>query len=296
MAEDGLQLRAGDERIVVLTGPFAQKALPALLKSMDGKKTIAQLAEKLAPLLNEEEIEEAVEMMAERHLLQDGEEWPEELLYYSNFEIPLEELQKKLQEAKLLLIGPPPLTSPLADLFRAHGIAVVREQTFSSLTEEELKNHSLLIYKEDRFSTQPQQLNELCMKTKLPWLISSTAPGTHAVVGPLFVPNETCCLACYLYRRQSNTENLVEFIAREKHLYEVGCQKAFGSLPAHETLINSLTVIESLNHIIGHHNCHLYNECIFIDVTTAKSWREPVLRNPSCTICQVGRKEQPWQP
>ena len=65
----------------------------------------------------------------------------------------------------------------------------------------------------------PQELPQLpdwnrrCLDASLPWLLVLPYNGRFASIGPLFVPGETCCYACFVARRASALPDGADLVA-----------------------------------------------------------------------------------
>jgi bacteriocin biosynthesis cyclodehydratase domain-containing protein len=78
--------------------------------------------------------------------------------------------------------------------------------------------------------------NRRCLDASLPWLLVLPYNGRFASIGPLFVPGETCCYACFVARRASALPDGADLVAfeREPAPYPVGrgLAAALGGLAA----------------------------------------------------------------
>jgi bacteriocin biosynthesis cyclodehydratase domain-containing protein len=78
--------------------------------------------------------------------------------------------------------------------------------------------------------------NRQCLDAGQPWMLVLPYNGRFASVGPLFIPGETCCYACFVARRASALPDGADLVAleREPATYPVGrgLAAALGGLAA----------------------------------------------------------------
>jgi bacteriocin biosynthesis cyclodehydratase domain-containing protein len=298
MGADRVQLRAGDERIVVLEGEFVRSALPALLPLMDGARTTSEIVMELDGSLEASAVRDAIGALWERGLLEDGADWPDDLgaaeeataRYLTNFGLPASMVSEALRSTAILCVGDEGFAALVANEFTVHGFSRADVAGGGAApVGDRLRETDLVVYAETaagRFARE--ELNPACLETRTPWMHVSVAPGNHGVLGPLFVPPHTCCYECYRGRVRMNTAAPDELAAVDRHVADGGELHAFGGLPAHQRLMADLAVLEALKHVLRYRSPRIYNRLVTVDFLDHRSWEEPVWKYPRCPRCGAG--------
>lgn len=296
MPDGGLQLRAGDERIVLLESDTLGDVLPQLLDRLDGNTTVEDLVHAFAGTLCESDIRTVIDELEAKGLLEDGVDWPGDLTpaeteiatYLVNFGYPACRARDVLRSLRVAVIGQEAFTHVMIEILAEHGIPCgvgIAPEDHSWQTA--VRGAHLLVYVEsDASSFALEQLNPYCLAESLPWLYVSMASGHHGALGPLYVPPDTGCHACYCQRLRLNTSAPGEFEALNAHLRNGGKVASFGALPAHRAHMAYLAAIEILKHVLRFRSCNLYNRTLTVDFLDFSILDEPVWRDPVCPACQ----------
>jgi bacteriocin biosynthesis cyclodehydratase domain-containing protein len=195
------------QSVVVLEGRAAARLLPALLPLLDGARTAEEVAaafdEPLRPA-----VLRALATLAERGLLTEGPAVTEtsqgaldtaELLAALG-EAPPADVHERLAGTRLAVLGASPAAELIVETLRASGVgSLVRPRDWIEACELD----AAVVAPCGRELTLLAQWNERALRTATAWLQVLPFDGRAAVVGPLYVPGETCCYECYLRRRMS---------------------------------------------------------------------------------------------
>ena len=208
-AEDEVVLEYG-QRIVCLAGRAAAVLLPVLLPLLDGTRTLDEIVEVLGEPARPA-IESALDRLDEHDLLLDGpplaadvpppqSATAELLVSLRPGEITLGKAVATLRSRAVAVVGNGPGAAEVGRLLRQCGVHVRREDTISS-------GPDLAVC-----APSPAQLpalgewNRQALDSGQPWLQMLPFDGRYASIGPLYVPDETCCFECFRLRRLANLD------------------------------------------------------------------------------------------
>jgi bacteriocin biosynthesis cyclodehydratase domain-containing protein len=211
---DGRMILEYAQSTVVFEGKAAQKLLPVLLPLLDGTRTVeeinAQLGEAAAPA-----IVKALALLAERGVLTEGppprDDTPAPVVEMAQFlsasgggRRSVGESQQFLAGVATAVLGTGAVANEIANLLGAAGVDRLTALDWPR-SEEEAGSTQLVIAAPD-----PHELPELeawnrrALKARQPWLQVLPFDGHMAAIGPLYVPDETCCYECFRRRRAAN--------------------------------------------------------------------------------------------
>jgi bacteriocin biosynthesis cyclodehydratase domain-containing protein len=206
--ETRIVLEYGDS-LVILEGGATRELLPALLPLLDGHRRVDEiiglLGRPIAPA-----VESALGELMARGVLTEGPP-PETtgpaadtisfLSAYSDHRPP-SALAEVLEERRVAIVGHGPQAEELARQVRLWGLGELRRLDPEHVPAEAT---DLLVAAPRRSLALLERINEMALRTGIPWLQVLPFDGRHSVVGPLFVPGETCCHRCYILRRASTS-------------------------------------------------------------------------------------------
>lgn len=199
---DGLAFLGTGHRHSALRGRTAISLIPRLLASLDGTRTVAELAAMHADVA-ESTISACVSLLYVSGLLQDGpagtdvELIPSEVAGYLGRNLDttrvnrnLDEACERLAQTRVLIAGP----EPLAVLLGAE-LAVAGVDTHG-WDSEGLVAGDFVVAVDNGDVEAMAALDEACRRAGIAWL--RTAAGGHTVeVGPMFDARHTCCYRCF---------------------------------------------------------------------------------------------------
>lgn len=200
---------------VVFEGKAVEKLLPVLLPLLDGTRTVDEIDEVLgraaAPAVGH-----ALTMLTERGLLLDGPPVPDDVATAKAETVhflaatgrggSLDQSEQVLARATVAVVGTGELGREITGLLEASGVGRLRRVDWAGPVEP--GGLDLAVAAPD-----PQELprledwNRRALESKSPWLQVLPFDGRIAAVGPLYVPDETCCYECYRRRRAANVNH-----------------------------------------------------------------------------------------
>jgi bacteriocin biosynthesis cyclodehydratase domain-containing protein len=213
-----LRLAADDLQLVfeyahtswVLEGPGATALIPVLGPLLDGTRTISEIVsevgEEFAPA-----VENALLVLADHRLLVNGPPLPADApsalaetvwqLAASNSS-PIRtprDILDKLASAKVRVAGSSPAATMLLELLERTGVRSLESP--ASLAGDFEPCSLMIAVPADVELSELDRLNKATLAEPTTWLPVLPFDGRFASVGPLIVPGETCCYACYVARK-----------------------------------------------------------------------------------------------
>lgn len=193
--EGRLVLEYGDE-IVVLGGVRALPLLDALLPLLDGTRTADEAAAALG--VRGELVEAALAELHAHGLVLEGPPVGETALFCAGLarEPRPRDAEERLAVTSVAVVGESTCAQELAHLLEP-AVGRVERAGWDTAPEAHLA----------AVAPSPGELpllegwNERALERSLPWLQVLPFNGRFAAIGPLFVPCETCCHACFRLRR-----------------------------------------------------------------------------------------------
>jgi ribosomal protein S12 methylthiotransferase accessory factor len=201
---DGLWLLL-NSRIVHLRGRGGRR----LLKALDTPRTLDDLCDRLRPS-NRGEVVAAVEAL-DRHGLLDtlgGGDVPPFVRALSDRGADAAAVMSVMKTARVRVIGEGLLAEAAQDALqqyldqRVEPVKPAEIDDFAAPHAADATEATMVALDTE----QPRLLDEInawALRTRSPWLLLSAA-GFVARVGPLFLPRETACYACYRTRLDAN--------------------------------------------------------------------------------------------
>ncbi|MBI4305580.1 MAG: TOMM precursor leader peptide-binding protein [Chloroflexi bacterium] len=199
--------------LVVVRGDGVSDLFVRLLPLLDGRRT----SEEIDSLFGDAErpsIGIAIRLLNARELLMDGTEVTAKgtenpsiqfLIAALGISVSPDEIASSLAEARLGVLGGSPTADELGTLLAEAGVRVERVEPASDHLPP--AGSSLVIACPD--PGQPAllgRINEKCLRLGLPWMQILPFDGDTSVIGPLYLPGQTCCYECFRLRRLSNSE------------------------------------------------------------------------------------------
>jgi bacteriocin biosynthesis cyclodehydratase domain-containing protein len=280
--DDEVVLEYG-QRIICLAGRAGVVLMPVLLPLLDGTRTLDEIVEVLG-VPARPAIEAALERLAEYGLLLDGPPLPDDLppplsataellASLGPGRIALREAAASLGSRTVAVVGRGPAAVEVGRLLRRSGIQVRRDEAMPSDVD-------LVVC-----APSPAQLprlgdwNREALAAGQPWLQVLPFDGRYASVGPLYLPEETCCFECFRLRRLANLDAGDELVVVE------AVPAAYPAAPAVQALvagIGTTLVLEWL--VLGAH--HVPSAFYAVELGEVLSLTvHHVHRVPRCPAC-----------
>ncbi|HWN23180.1 MAG TPA: TOMM precursor leader peptide-binding protein [Gaiellaceae bacterium] len=273
--------------VVVLEGAALKRLVPALLPLLDGTRALEEIVAQLgAPA--RPAVEHALALLADRGLLTEGpplDELPEpfaasaESLAATRRDGASPQLaQQRLRDARVAVAGGRRLVATLSrELLRA-GVGRVDHVDWEVTGLDGAYDVAVAC-------AGPAELAELGEWDRhrnddgVPWLALPPFDGRLAPIGPLVVPGETACLACYRLRRAATSDCREELRALEH------TPSAARAATALESLVAGVAALALLRYLAGL-DPTLPGSFYALDAGVPLSLsRHRVLRVPRCPAC-----------
>jgi bacteriocin biosynthesis cyclodehydratase domain-containing protein len=200
LAYDGERALVGyGDRVVALEGRAARLLLPRLLPLLDGEHTVAEIAGELGRSTRPAVVH-AIAELDRLGLLAEGPAAAADAQALAAVlgGAPIE-IERRLSGAAVGVLGEAAITVEAARLLRRAGVG----------SAERLEGSGAGSFDLVLASGPPAALerwNEVALERGTPWLQVVPYDGRFAAAGPLYVPGETCCRACYALRLAATRE------------------------------------------------------------------------------------------
>lgn len=273
--------------VVVLEGGALRRLVPALLPLLDGTRELEEIVALLgAPA--RPAIERALALLAERGLLTEGPPLDDVAEPFAATAESLaatrrdggspDEVRRRLRDARVAVAGGPRRAAALArELLRA-GVGRVDRVGWEATSLD--RTHDVAVA-----AAGPDELVELGEWDRrrkddgVAWLALPPFDGRLAPIGPLVVPGETACLACYRLRRAATSDCRDELRALQ------GSPSAARAASALESVVAGVAALALLRYLAGL-DPTLPGSFYALDAGVPLSLsRHRVLRVPRCPAC-----------
>ena len=191
-------------RAVVLEGAAVRRLLPALLPLLDGTRTLEEIVAAVGSAAAEA-VRRALALLTEKDLLVAGpppgcagepRAAVEELAAAAG--VAPAGVAERIAAARVAVAGGATAAGEVARLLRRAGIGTVRRPAFGDTGDGD---DLVVVAPAAGELGALEDRNERALATGVPWLQLLPFDGRLAAVGPLFLPGETACWACYRIRR-----------------------------------------------------------------------------------------------
>ncbi len=283
------------QRIICLAGRAGEVLMPVLLPLLDGTRTLDEIVEALGEPARPA-IEAALERLAEHDLLLDGPPLPDDL------PVPLAataellaslrgggltpgDAAASLRSRSVGLVGSGRGAAEVARLLRQGGVEVERDETISAGVD--------LVVCVPAPAELPllRDWNRQALAAGQPWLQVLAFDGRYAAIGPLYLPDETCCYECFRLRRSANLGAGDELPVLE------ATPAVYPEPPAVQAVIAGIATTLALEWLVLHH-AHVPSAFYAVDllpvlgVTLHHVYRVP--RCPACSGLEDVAAPLPW--
>jgi bacteriocin biosynthesis cyclodehydratase domain-containing protein len=284
---ESLQLRLGDEVIVVLEGA-PRPAIEQVLALLDGSRTPDELIDAVgrerAPLV------ESLLGELDREGLLLGLHPPGRTRAGL---VPAGEVLGRgplssdggPPRGRVALIGHQPLTTVIAEALSAEEMEVelLERHDPSRLT----KVTTLLV----SAAEQPdlsllEECNQWAVAHRTAALFVNLSHGEHATIGPFYVPGDSACYRCWHRRLLENTASPQEQLAFDEAQRQAASPlRGRDALPSARSLIAALVALEARAFFTDFQPVQTVNGTLTVDLAGLRTWREPCWRVPWCDVC-----------
>ena len=204
--DDRLLLEYGDS-LTVFEGRAATLLMPVLLPLLDGTRTVDDIVELTGPGTREA-VENAVRVLDQHGLLTEG--CTEEDLHPAvtdtiDFLAATEvrspaEIGSALASAAVAVAGSSWAAAEVARLLRISGVSSVERV---HLSEPAIDAGMVIVVPSAAEVLELGTWNRRAIESGQVWMQLLPYNGRFVAVGPVYVPGETACYDCFLYRRLS---------------------------------------------------------------------------------------------
>ena len=198
---------------IVLDGAATERLVPALLPLLDGRRTVPEIVERLGPTA-EPAILGALEQLAEHRLLTEGPPDGGETAAFlaSTLDLAPAEAAERLRTVRLGVVGDGTLATEIA---AALVLEEVRPPDVVGWDGPGDELELVVVAPSPAELPQLEAWNELALARGIRWLQVLPPNGRFAALGPLFVPDETCCRTCFQLRQAASLEYRAELTELE---------------------------------------------------------------------------------
>lgn len=337
---DGLGVQFhGSDTPVLLRGRDATELLRHLFPALDGRRTLPELLASIPPHLAKVPVLETLSLLHERGLLRDAAVVEESTLPSVGRDIALhrqslfwgrnlgitrsarspEEIQRRLRDARVILVGTGLFGALTFDLLSRSGCEEVRalawqdddkiflhavthspspardtvevlpgsgdDQAYRVL-EGWLAGADLLVTAvRNAHDSFLRTLNRRCLWHRRQWLCGNY-DGATADIGPYVVPHESACYACMEARRDSASMYAIEERLYQEHLAaRSGGRQPTGEAIVFAALPAAFLASEVVRVLTGLAPPACLNAVVTVSVMQGELDRHELLRVPRCTQC-----------
>jgi bacteriocin biosynthesis cyclodehydratase domain-containing protein len=142
-----------------------------------------------------------------------------------------------------------------------------------------------------------ERVNRLCLAQGRAWMMCGCLNSVEGMVGPLFVPRQTCCYRCFELRRKSNIEAYNEDTAFQDFLKDRKGQTAdYGHLAPFPAILGNLVALEVVKHLTQFTRPETYGAIYCLNFLTLRTQIHEVLKLPRCPDCGPAATIPPRSP
>jgi bacteriocin biosynthesis cyclodehydratase domain-containing protein len=284
-----------------LEGAAATRLLPALLPLLDGTRTVAQIEAALG-VAAAPAIEQALAGLGQAGVLTEGP-----TLRHGSAYGPATALAELLSESSAAGTGPSHVAESLgaataavcgtgetagalARLLESCGVGGVERLELDDRRALPQAGELLVAAPDPCELASLAALNELALECRVPWLQVLPFDGETASIGPLFLPETTCCHRCFQLRRASTSGYRDELSAL------VGVTAAHGVASPVAALLAGLGAMIALRWL-GSRDARLPGRLWALELWPSPSLTEHVVhRVPRCPACSQAERTAPPSP
>jgi len=265
-------------RVVELKGRAVEVLLPALVPLLDGTRTVREIVELLGEAA-EAPTAKALALLDDHGLLVDGpaNDTDTAACYVASVcSSTPGAASAALAKARVAILGSARAGAEASRLLDSAGAVTT---TSASLDGYGVGADLLVAAPAAEEVKELAGLNARCLREATPWLVLLPTEGRFAAIGPLYVPGQTACHACYLLRRGATSGYEQEFLLLERQPTRAPMPAAAGTIAAG---IAALICLRWL----GARDPALPGAFYALELQgTLALTRHRVLRVPRCPVC-----------
>jgi bacteriocin biosynthesis cyclodehydratase domain-containing protein len=201
-AEGGRSVLRYAGSVLEFEGAAADRLIPHLLPLLDGTRTVddvvAELGEAVRPA-----IEHALSLLRAHDLLTEpspaGVDARCAELLAATTGHTVAEVHARLSVAEACVLGTGRAAEPLGRILQASGVLGVERLDWNDAPRGGL----VVVAPSSGELARLDEWNERALDARAPWMQVLPFDGRFAAIGPVFVPGQTACHACYRWRRDA---------------------------------------------------------------------------------------------
>jgi bacteriocin biosynthesis cyclodehydratase domain-containing protein len=296
-ANDGTRFAFEYAHVVrVLEGEAVQYLLPVVLPLLDGKRTLAEISAQVGDEF-EEPIRALLKALSDHDLLVDGvssweraspktRETIEYLAATPAASASRAAIREAVCSASVQLIGTSSAGDEVGRALERSGIDVGR----LDWDEHPRPSVALVIVAPSPAETPQLSLwNEAALQSTVAWTHILPYNGAVAIVGPLYIPGETCCFRCLQLRRAANLKYGDWFWRFEE------APAPYPAAPSCDLILGGLCA-DLVVRWVGTHDPALPGIVYTLEFDPVRVESQRVYRVPRCPVCSETARASPPQP
>lgn len=277
---DGSLVFEHGQSAVVFAGAAAARLLPPLLPLLDGTRAVEQIVAELGAA-SQPAVVHALRLLDRRGLLLDGGAGDADpaarFLAATGRGVSAAAVRAALAGADVPTAGSSPVAEAVVELLRRSGVPHAAPAAWDSLAEGSPGRLVVAAPAADELDALAAW-NRQALAAGAVWLQVLPFDGRFAAVGPLYVPGETCCHACFVARRAAASGYGAEFRALDEVPTEAG------STPAFEAVVAGVAAGLVLRWL-AHRDHYLPGVFYACEASGASLTQHRVHRVPRCPVC-----------
>ncbi len=201
-------------RVVELNGRAVRALLPRLIPLLDGTRTVQEIVGILGAAA-EASIASALALLDDHGLLVEGpgRESAGACYVAAVCSSTPDAVSSALASSRVAILGSAPTAAEVSSLLESAGAI---ETTSAPIDDPETEADLIVAAPAAEEVEHLAGLNEGRLRDATPWLVLLPTDGRFAAVGPLYVPGQTACHACYLLRRGATSGYEQDFALLER--------------------------------------------------------------------------------
>jgi bacteriocin biosynthesis cyclodehydratase domain-containing protein len=219
--------------VLEFEGAAAERLIPHLLPLLDGSRTIDDVVAELgAPA--RPAVEHALSLLRAHDLLTKGvaDSRPCTDLLAATTGRTVAEIQRRLGGIEIHVLGSGPAAEPIGRLLQACGAGAVAGLSWDDAPP---KTGFVVAVPSDSEVPRLADWNDRTIEARTAWMQVLPYDGRLAAVGPVFVPGETACHECFLFRRDATIASSRDR-TRGEYLRSPAIDAALAGLAVHAAL------------------------------------------------------------
>jgi bacteriocin biosynthesis cyclodehydratase domain-containing protein len=308
---DHAAISSSDGRMRIVTaarsasfrGDMASALIPALVSTVDGIRTRADVVSSLEGRFARSTVEHALKLLTDAGFVRVAE--PKLRVLIENGAPGWGELTRYLLEilagAHVAVVGASSMVSVTVDALAALGIGKVRvvraDETLSvERWRDVLADLTFAVVCLEGpavFFPWLDAFNAAAIQAGLSWTRIAALHGDEVQVGPTIRPGVTACYKCFEARFRSNLPHPESYSALEQHLWRPGAANAPGRFRPVAAILSGLASLEVVRALSADLTATTSGRLFTFDLSELRGRTEPVLKIPRCPACSTIRDAPP---